>query len=240
MNLVMGLISRSPSLGVWKKGSRSKNTSVVVLKWYRGRKAEQRSATLCSVDGASAFSGNCTFEPVRTLVGQLLDIRMSATLAPRSAWTSPSVWKGRYLSLDIPAAIPGSSKPPILTRRRPSEVFVIDLLPKKYRLWHTSSSELSNLSTICSGKAWFPTEKYVGKAMGIFPPISASISWSFSEDEAPGSANRSPKMRAKEKEFLECSLEILSKALTILPPTDPITILYEIQHFEKSFLIRKT
>ena len=63
--------------------------------------------------------------------GQVLVIRMSAVLAPCRDLASPSVWNGRYLSLDRPAAMFGSSRPPRLTIRMPSDVLVVDRLPRK-------------------------------------------------------------------------------------------------------------
>ena len=74
---------------------------------------------------------------------------MSAALAPCSALASPSVWNGRCLSFDKPTVTSGSSEPPRVTIRSPSEVFVVDRLPKKYKFGQISSSELSSLSKTC-------------------------------------------------------------------------------------------
>lgn len=77
------------------------------------------------------LSGRIIFEPFRTSDGQWVVSKMSAELAPRSALVSSSVWKGRYFSLDRPAVILGSRDPPRFTMRIPSDVFVVDLFPRK-------------------------------------------------------------------------------------------------------------
>ena len=78
--------------------------------------------------------------------GQLLVMRISAELAPRSALTSSSVWRGRYFDSDLSLGFNKSAVsrvPPKATMRSPSEVLVIDLLPRKYRFGHTSSLDAS-------------------------------------------------------------------------------------------------
>ena len=64
-------------------------------------------------------------------LGQLLVTSMSAVLAPYNALASPSVWNGKCLSVDRPAAISESNDPPRVTIRIPSEVFVVERLPRK-------------------------------------------------------------------------------------------------------------
>lgn len=85
----------------------------------------------CSDAGSSCPSGTGILDPVRIEDGQVLVMRISAVLAPWRDFASPSVWKGKYLSFERPTVIFGSSKPPRLTRRIPSEVLVVDRLPRK-------------------------------------------------------------------------------------------------------------
>ena len=69
-------------------------------------------------------------EPVVMEVGQEVVMRMSAELAPRSDLASSSVWKGVYLSLEMPAVMVSSSWPPRQTILMPSEVVRVVRLPR--------------------------------------------------------------------------------------------------------------
>lgn len=56
--------------------------------------------------------------------------RMSAVFAPFKDFASSRVWNGRYCSFETPPIMDESRAPPRATMRTPSEVFVVERLPR--------------------------------------------------------------------------------------------------------------
>ena len=113
--------------------------------------------------------------------------------------------------------------PPSATMRNPSDVFVVDCLPRKARFSQISKS-FSSLLRTDRGRACFPRVKYVGSGTVILPLRSRDKEVPSSSDVEAGSAKNSPTQMASENSFFACNLESFSKTLN-LPLTLPITTL---------------
>ena len=125
----------------------------------------------------------------------------------------------------MPTATSGSRLPPKATILMPSDVLMVVLFPRKYRLVHNSPAFDSSFSMMGSGRVWDPSAKYVGKGMSILPLMRAATSASSCSVAVCGSAKRSPAMIACAKAFLLWRVEILLKTDRNWPLTDPATTL---------------
>lgn len=88
------------------------------------------SATWSAPAGSVPTSGIGTEEPLRMLDGHNEVKKISAVFAPLRTFASSRVWKGRYCSFETPPIMEESRAPPRATMRTPSEVFMVERLPR--------------------------------------------------------------------------------------------------------------